>query len=75
MFDSKQSTAASHFQSAQRSHFDRRTAANAASSIEKAENLCVEDPKCSRGFTYTMYEANAWQLKFAKSGMCTTMSP
>ncbi len=42
--------------------------ANAAAA-ETVEDVRVADPKCSRGFTYVMYEANAWQLKFAKSGM------
>ena len=44
------------------------SAAVNAATAESVEDVRVADPKCSRGFTYVMYEANAWQLKFAKSG-------
>lgn len=42
--------------------------AAAVEDSRKTQDVTVDDPKCSRGFTYAMYEANAWQLKFAKSG-------
>ena len=46
----------------------RSISTSAAAPVADAVDVRVKDPQCSRGFTYTMYEANAWQLKFAKSG-------
>lgn len=46
----------------------RKVSVEAVASALKQVDLSVADPQCSRGFTYTMYEANAWQAKFAKSG-------
>ena len=51
------------------------SAAVNAATAETIEDVRVADPKCSRGFTYVMYEANAWQLKFAKSGQKIMLSP
>lgn len=47
----------------------------AAAPVSETVDVRVRDPKCDRGFTYTMYEANAWQLKFAKSGKDWNFSP
>ena len=51
------------------------SAAINTATAESVEDVRVADPKCSRGFTYVMYEANAWQLKFAKSGQTPTLFP
>ena len=45
-----------------------RSVAAQAATVDRLEDLKVRDPQCSRGFTYTSFEANAWQAKFAKSG-------